>query len=78
MTGLPLIPPDEQSMTSTPLAFTNLDRITLLSGSHPASSSTDNLMNKGLLSGQFRRTSSTISVANLILFSSDPPYMSFL
>ena len=70
------MPPDEQSMTSTPFGFRMVASRALCSGPQPALSSTDSRTNSGLCSGQCIRTASVTSVMNRIRFNSEPPYSS--
>ncbi len=70
------MPPELQSITSTPLAFTSFASATLCSGPQPASSSTDRRMNNGLCAGQLARTASVTSMAKRMRLSSEPPYSS--
>ena len=46
------MPPELQSITSTPLGFRIFASATLWSGPQPASSSTEKRTNSGLLAGQ--------------------------
>ena len=50
------MPPELQSITSTPLGFRILARATLWSGPQPASSSTEKRTNSGFEAGQWART----------------------
>src|SRR5258707_13423435 len=71
-----VMPPDEQSMTSTPLVFRMVASRALCSGPHPALSSTDSRTNSGLSSGHCVRTASVTSVIKRIRLASEPPYSS--
>ena len=70
------MPPELQSITSTPLGFRILASATLWSGPQPASSSTERRTNSGLRAGQWARTLSTTSMEKRMRFSSLPPYSS--
>ena len=70
------MPPDEQSITSTPFGFTSLASATLWSGPQPASSCTERRRNSGFEAGQCARTLSTTSIAKRMRFNSLPPYSS--
>ena len=67
------MPPELQSITSTPLGPTILASRTLSSGPQPAPSCTESRMNSGLCMGQLARTASTTSMAKRMRLSSDPP-----
>ena len=67
------MPPDEQSITSTPLALSRRASRTLWSGSQPASSSQERRMNSGFSAGQAARTHSATSTAKRMRLSSEPP-----
>ena len=67
------MPPDEQSITSTPFGFTSLASATLWSGPQPESSSTERRRNSGCEAGQCARTLSTTSMAKRMRFNSLPP-----
>ena len=70
------MPPELQSMTSTPLSLTMRASATLCSGPQPALSSTDRRRNSGLLAGQCARTASITSMQKRMRLSSEPPYSS--
>ena len=70
------MPPEEQSITSTPLGFTSRARATLCAGPQPASSSTERRRKSGFAAGQWARTDSTTSMQKRMRFRSVPPYSS--
>ena len=61
-----VIPPEEQSITSTPFALSFFASRALCCGPQPALSSTESRTNSGLWSGQCVRTASVTSVMNRI------------
>jgi hypothetical protein len=71
-----VMPPEEQSMTSTPLALRILASRALCSGPQPALSSTDSRTKSGLWSGQCMRTASVTSDMKRMRLASEPPYSS--
>ena len=76
MTGEPVMPPELQSMTSTPLSLTMRANAELCSGPQPALSSTDSRRNSGFSRGHLARTASTISMQKRMRLRSEPPYSS--
>ena len=67
------MPPELQSITSTPSGLTRFASSTLCAGPQPASSSAESRRNKGLPAGQFARTASHTSQAKRMRLASEPP-----
>ena len=74
----PEMPPEEQSITSTPRAFNSRAKATVSSRFHPsfAPSTAETRTNKGMVSGISRRTASTISSGRRMRPLRSPPYSS--
>jgi hypothetical protein len=75
-TGEPRMPPEEQSITSTPFGFTILASATPLLRPPARIVLDERRRNSGLFAGQCARTHSTTSIAKRMRFDSLPPYSS--
>jgi hypothetical protein len=74
----PMMPPDEQSITSTPASFSFLEKAIVSSSDQPPSTSSidETRTNRGFPAGQMFLTSFATSSGKRIRFSSEPPYSS--
>ncbi len=73
----PVSPPDDESMTSTPMVFSSLAKATVSGTSQPPAPSTvETRMNIGLFSGQFWRTAFAAAKGKRMRPARSPPYWS--